>query len=61
LKTKNKKREKELNEEEWHKAVYNLAYDFLTIKECPNCRYPYVSGWRCSNCGYDIGDWMWII
>jgi len=56
LKTKNKKRDKELSEEEWHKAVYNLAYDFLTIKECPNCRYPYVSGWRCSNCGYDVGD-----
>jgi len=44
-----------LSEEEWKEAVYKLAYEYLIIKECPNCRHPFVSGLICPWCGYDAG------
>lgn len=49
----NKVSKQDLTQEQWDKAVRRLAYDFLTIRICPHCNYPLVSGYVCSFCGKD--------
>lgn len=47
----NSSKSEKLSSREWDEAVVELAYRRLNIKECCECHYPLVDGWRCSFCG----------
>lgn len=40
-----------LSKEEWNKAVIELAYRMLDIKECNKCGYPQTTVYICPFCG----------
>lgn len=42
---------KELTDRQRRNAILNLAYQYLTFKDCKKCGYPRVDGYCCSHCG----------